>query len=234
MHEPQNSPQNSAEREIPSSGAPQPKPKKLWSSVLAFLNYLAEDVPDETRKDGASAEKPRKKKSAFNAFLDFLEKPVTEPSDPSAHGGLLKKTGNICWEIILHGTVVVFLFALAIFCTVKALDFVHERHVPLYPSDEVRQYLAAEHESLEAVADALPVGKDRGDNIPLDRFGETCAGIVRPVKIYSDEYGVYLMTSKSWYVGENGVFIARDKDRMPDDMSWGLIEGRIFAYAFFK
>ncbi len=42
------------------------------------------------------------------------------------------------------------------------------------------------------------------------------------------------MTSKSWYVGENGIFIARDKDRMPDDMSWGLIEGRVFAYAFFK
>ena len=234
MSENQNSPQNSAEQGNPSSCPPQPKPKKLWGRILASLNYLAEDVPDEPQEDGTSGEKPRKKKSAFNAFLDFLEKPVMEPADPSSRGGLLKKTGNVFWEIILHGTVVVFLFVLAIFGTIKALDFVHERHVPLYPSNEVRQYLAANHESLEAAADALPAGKDRSDSIPLDRFGETCAGIVKPVRIYSDEYGVYLMTCKNWYIGENGVFIARDKDKMPDDMSWGLIEGRVFAYAFFK
>ena len=42
------------------------------------------------------------------------------------------------------------------------------------------------------------------------------------------------MTSKNWYVGENGIFIARDKHNMPDDMSWGLIEGRVYTYAFSK
>ena len=42
------------------------------------------------------------------------------------------------------------------------------------------------------------------------------------------------MTAKSLYTGENGIFIARDKDNMPDDLSWGLIEGRVFTYAFFE
>lgn len=234
MSETQNIPQKSTEQEGASSCASQPKRKTFWGGVLAFLNYLAEDVPDEPKKDGAPENKPEKRKSSFNAFLDSLETPVPEQTEPSPRDGGLKKTGNICWEIILHGTIIVFLFVLAIFCTVKALDFVHERHVPLYPTDEVRQCLVANHESLEAAVDALPAGKDRSDSIPPDRFGETVAEIVKPVRIYSDEYGVYLMTSKSWYVGENGIFIARDKDRMPDDMSWGLIEGRVFAYAFFK
>lgn len=216
--------------ETPSGGM-KPKLKRLWGYIVFFLKYLNEEVP--------AAPGTQKKKSAFNAFLDSLEESGQEPSEAVSGGNrkesgrLLKKTGNICWEIILHGTVVVFLFVLAIFGTIKAMDFVRERHVPLYPSEAARQYLRAEHESLEAVADALPAGKDRNDDIPLDRFGEQCAGIVKPVRIYSDEYGVYLMTSKSWYVGENGVFIARDKGKMPDDMSWALIEGRIFAYAFY-
>lgn len=216
--------------EAPSSGGMKPKLKKLWGYLLAFLMYLDEEVPDA---------KP-KKRSKFNAFLDALEEPDPEPREESSADGrggsgrILKKTGNVCWEIILHGTVIVFLFALAIFGTIKALDFVNERHVPLYPSVEVMEYLRSEHEALEATADALPAGKDRSDNIPPDRFGEQCAGVLKPVRIYSDEYGVYIMTSKSWYVGENGIFIARDKAKMPDDMSWGLIEGRVFAYAFFK
>jgi hypothetical protein len=209
------------------SGGMKPKLKKLWGWILVFLNYLDEEVPDAQPK----------KRSKFNAFLDSLEEPDPEPvpgGGGDGSGKFLKRAGSICWEIILHGTVIVFLFVLAVLGTIRALDFVRERHVPLYPARDVMQYLKAEHESLEAAADALPAGKDRSDDIPVDRFGEQCAGILKPVRIYSDEYGVYLMTSKSWYVGENGIFIARDKEKMPDDVSWGLIEGRVFAYAFFK
>ena len=118
--------------------------------------------------------------------------------------------------------------------TTATLNFVRERQVPFCPSDEVLRYLTAEHESLEAVVDSMPAGKDRGDDIPLDRFGEQCVGTVKPVKIYSDEFGVYLVTSKNRYVGENGIFIARDAERLPEDLSWWLISGRVFAYAFFK
>ena len=236
MSETQNTPRNDAEQEMPSSGAPQPKLKKLLGRLNAFLDYIDEEVPAPQPDPGAPRSMPKKAWAAFNSFLDSLEEPVAEDADADAEKSAapLKKTGRICWEVVFHGTILVFLFVLAIFATIKALDFVNERHVPFYPSREVMRYLTAEHESLEAVADAPPAGKDRRDHIPLDRFGEECAGILKPVRIYSDEYGVYLMTAKSLYTGENGIFIARDKDNMPDDLSWGLIEGRVFTYAFFE
>ena len=225
--------------EIPDRTEP-PKSKigKMWVGFNAWLDSFAAASPETT---DASGSKSKSKWAKFNAFLDSLESADTEPSEeksapekPAERGGLLKKSGAVCWEIVFHGTIIVFLFVLAIFGTSRTLDFVNSRHVPFYPAHEVRQYLASEHEALESVADGLPVGKDRSDSISADRFGEQCAAILKPVRIYSDEYGTYLMTSKSWYSGENGIFIARDKDNMPDDMSWGLIEGRIFAYAFFK
>lgn len=235
-----NTMQKHTEQAEPSSAAPQSKLKKLWGYLNAFFDYIDEETPEAGPESDAPGSKPKNAWASFNAFLDSLEEAAPEPSEPSARaeapdrGNPLKKTGNICWEIILHGTIVVFLFALAIFGTIRAMNFVSERHVPLYPSDEIVQYLESEHESLEAVADGLPAGKDRSDNIPLDLFGEQCAAILKPLRIYSDEYGVYLMTSKSWYVGENGIFIARDPEKMPGDLSWGLIRGRVFSYAFFK
>lgn len=234
MSETQNTQQNNREQGAPSSDAPQPKLKKLLGYLNAFLNYIDEEVPAPQPEPGAPRSKPKKAWAAFNAFLDSLEEPVAADADAEKRATPLKKAGNICWAVVFHGAILVFLFVLAIFATIKALDFVNERHVPFYPSREVMQYLTAEHETLEAAADALPAGKDRRDHIPLDRFGEECAGILKPVRIYSDEYGVYLMTAKSLYTGENGIFIARDKDNMPDDLSWGLIKGRVFTYAFFK
>ena len=53
------------------------------------------------------------------------------------------------------------------------------------------------------------------------------------IRIYSDEYGIYLTTSKGWYNGEHGIFIAKDEEKMPPDINWGLIEGRIYTYAIY-
>ena len=218
---------------------PESRIGKMWVGFNAWLDSFA---AASTEKPDAPRSRLKRNWAKFNAFLDSLEETSSEPpeektdvpGDPADRGGLLKKTGSVCWEIVFHGAIVVFLFVLAVFGTVKALDYVNARHVPFYPSVEARQYLAAEHEALEAVAGRISGGKDRGDDIPADTFGERCAALLKPVRIYSDDYGVYLVTSKSWYSGENGVFIARDRDNMPDDMSWGLIEGRIFAYAFYK
>ena len=239
MSEPRNTTQKNAEQAERSPAAPQSMPKKLWGYLNAFLNYVDEEVPAPQPDPAAPQSTTKKLWGNFNAFLDSLEGADPEPEDGQTlpgdgkkSGGALKKAGGFCWEIVFHGTILVFLFALAIFATIKALDFVNERHVPFYPSAEVMRYLTAEHESLEAVADSLPTGKDRSDRIPPDKFGEQCAGILKPIRIYSDEYGVYLVTAKSLYTGENGIFIAKDKDNMPDDVSWGLIEGRVFTYAF--
>ena len=217
---------------------PKSKIGKIWVGFNAYLDSFT--VPS-SEQDSASGSNPKGAWAKFNAFLDSLDEADSGapeekgvPGGPAEHGGLLKKTGHVCWEIVFHGVIVVFLFVLAIFGTIKTLDFVNAHHVPFYPSDEIRQYLTSAHEALEEVVDGLPTGMGRGDSIPADTFGEQCATLLKPVRIYSDDYGVYLMTSKNWYVGENGIFIARDKENMPDDMSWGLIEGRVFTYAFSK
>ena len=90
-----------------------------------------------------------------------------------------------------------------------------------------------EHEALEAVACGMTTMAGKNDDIPLEQFGEKCVELLHPVKAYSDEYGVYLMTSKDWYSGEHGIFIARDNNNLPPKLSWGLIKGRIYAYTFF-
>ncbi len=235
MSETQNTPQKNAEQAESSPAAPQSTLKKLWGYFNAFLDYVDEEVPEPPQKAEAEAS-PSKLKNAwagFNAFLDSLEAPAPEQPEKTP-GNPRKKAGGFCWEIVFHCAIVVVLFGLAALMAIKVMDFVNERHVSFSPSREVMQYLVAEHESLEAVADSLPAGKDRSDSIPPDRFGEQCAATLKPLRIYSDEYGVYLVTSQSEYVGENGIFIARDAERMPEDLSWWLIRGRVFAYAFFK
>ena len=224
--------QENAEQAENSSAAPQSKLKKLWGYLNAFLNYVDEEVPEPPKTD-APESGLKKAWTSFNAFLDSLDEPDPEPQEEAQGetgcGNPLRKAGVFCGEAVFHGAILVALFALALLVTIKVMDFVDESHVPFYPSREVQLYLAAEHESLEAVADSLPAG-----DIPLDKFDEQCLAVVKPLRIYSDEYGVYLMTSKNGYVGENGIFIARDAENMPDELSWGLIKGRIFTYAFFE
>ena len=236
MSEPQNTTQKKTEQAECSPVAPQSMPKKLWGYLNAFLDYVDEEVPAVPQPEsGRPQSKLKRTWTKFNTFLNSLDEPDASPSEQTFPGAgekrksPLKKAGAFCREAVFHGTILVALFALALLVTIKVMNFVNEKHVPFYPSREVMQYLTAEHESLESVAEALSHGE-----IPLDKFDEQCLSIVKPIRIYGDEYGVYLMTGKSGYIGENGIFIARDAEKMPEELSWGLIKGRVFTYAFFE
>jgi hypothetical protein len=145
----------------------------------------------------------------------------------------LRKAGRVCRMLFFLGMILLIFFLCALFGTIKALDYVDRHRVRLYPSDEVMRFAAAEHETLEATAYPLTTARGRCEDIPLDRFDAKCREALKPLKIYSDEYGVYLMTSKDWYSGEHGIFIARDENNMPPALSWARIEGRVFAYGVF-
>ena len=108
------------------------------------------------------------------------------------------------------------------------MDYVKTHTGTFYPDREIMNYLFAEHGYLEAVADRIS-GKQ--DNIPADLFDARSLEVIKPVRIYSDEYGVYLMTRDSWYGGEHGIFIAKDAENMREDFNWGVIAGRVFTYA---
>ena len=135
--------------------------------------------------------------------------------------------------MFFRGMVFFFLFVLTIWGTIWALDFSENHRIKFYPPDEVVDYLTAEHESLEASAYQITPLTGKTDNIPFEQFNAKCIETVKPIKIYADEYGVYLMTSKGWYNGEHGIFIAKDEENMPPDINWGLIEGRIYTYAIY-
>jgi len=189
---------------------------------------------------------------AVNAFLDSLDETEPEPPPPpekplketvqefierwrdrEKRTAMLKEIGGWCWTVFFRGTIVFFLFALTIWATIRALDFSESHRVEFYPPDEVVEYLTAEHESLEKAALRLAPPDGKNAEIPFDRFDAKLIETVNPVRIYGNEYGVYLMTSKGWYNGEHGIFIAKDEENMPPDLNWGLIEGRIYTYAIY-
>lgn len=202
------------------STVPQSKFKRMLAAVNAFWDSLDEEEPEPP----PPPEKPLKE-----SVQEFIER----CRDREKRVAMLKQFGEWCWTMFFRGTVFFFLFVLTIWATVWALDFSETHRIKFYPPDEVVDYLTAEHESLEtAAAGLMPIaGKD--DNIPLDRFDAKFVETVKPVRIYSDEYGVYFMTSKGWYNGEHGIFIAKDEENMPPDLNWGLIEGRIYTYAIY-
>ena len=217
-------------------------------------SVLGEDVLSVAEPDPeASQSKFRKILAALNAFLDSLneeeepepppppEKPLKESvrefmarcRDREKRIVMLKEFGEWCGMIFFRGTVFLLLFVLTIWGTIWALDFSDNHRIKFFPPDDVMDYLAAEQGNLEAAAYRLTplIGKD--DNIPPERFDPKLIETVKPIRIYSDEYGIYFMTSKDWYNGEHGIFIAKDTENMPPDLNWGLIEGRIFTYAIY-
>ena len=195
--------------------------KKGWAAVGAFLDSLDEE---EEPEPPPPPEKPLKE-----SIQDFIER----WRDREKRKAMLKEFGEWVWTMFFRGTVFFFLFVLTIWATIWALDFSENHRIKFYPPDEVVDYLTAEHESLEAAAYQITPSSNKQDNIPLDRFDVKCIETVKPIKIYADEYGVYLMTSKGWYNGEHGIFIAKDEENMPPDLNWGLIEGRIYTYALY-
>ena len=234
-----------------SSAAPgkaaQSKIGNAWVKFNAFLNYLDEEVPETPPAEDASESKLKKSWTEFNAFLDSLEAaPGTEPAtektytesirdffrrcgDREQRSAMLKKSGRFCWNLCFLALILVFLFFVTMYGTVKTLEFIQTHRVRFYPAKEVMEYLIAEHESLEKTASGIQA-TGKNEVVPADTFDAKCIELLKPVKIYSDEYGVYLMTSKSWYAGEHGIFIARDAEKMPPALSWGVIEGRVFTY----
>lgn len=210
------------------------KLKKAWTTLVAFVNYLDEEVPDAPQ-DEASASKLKRCWMRFNAFLDSLE----QEDEPVPESGLTEGKQSKCkacfsWfqSAAFDIVVIVFLFIATMAVTTWTLSFIEEQRGRFYPDADVVKCLAAEHETLEAAASELAASGKKAD-IPIDSFDRKFVEMLKPVRIYSDEYGVYIVTRSNWYAGEHGVFIANDNNNMPPKLNWGVIEGRVFAYGLF-
>ena len=200
---------------------PQSKFKKMLATLKAFFDSLDEE---EEPEPPPPPEKPLKE-----SIQEFMER----CRDIKKRKAMLKEFGGWCWIMLFRGTVFFFLFVLTIWGTIWALDFSEDHRIKFYPPDEVVEYLTSEHEALEVLACQMTPLTGKDDTIPFERFEPKLIEVVKPLKIYSDEYGIYLMTSKDWYNGEHGIFIAKDEGNMPSDINWGLIEGRIYTYAIY-
>lgn len=250
MSEQQNkTPETKPEPSVRSaSGGLKPKLMTLWHWFNVVLDYIFEEDPNPPKKSDAPESTLKKSLNRFNGFLDFLEESVKEPKQKKTfretlHGiredcrsgagrvRLLKSAGGFCWRVVYLGTILVFLFAAALLGTAKTLEYVAEHRVSFYPAPEVVQYLASEHEYLESVADRL-ASRDYSPMLRNDWDVKTL-DMLKPVNYYRDDYGVYLVTSRDFYAGEHGIFIAFDAEKMPPKLNWGLIKGRVFTYAIF-
>ena len=193
---------------------------RLWKSINEFLDKM-DDVVVEPEP---VPEKPLKE--TVRDFLDCWH-------DPKKRREMLKEFGEKVRIMVFHGIVYLILFVLTVFSTIKALDYSENHRVKFFPPDETVEYLTKEHEALEARARPLTTLIGKLEDIPFDKFDPKTIEMVKPLKIYSDEYALYFMTSKDWYNGEHGIFIVRDEDNMPPTVNWGLIEGKIYTYAFY-
>ena len=208
---------------------PQPEvenaaPKSKFRRALDAINKFLDELDEEEPEPEPEPEKPLKE-----SVRDFIER----CRDPEKRAVMLKEFGEWCWTMFFRGTVFFFLFVLTIWATIWALDFSENHRIKFYPPDDTVTYLTEQHETLEARALELTPLYGKLEDIPLDKFGQKFLETVKPVAIRADEYGVYFMTSKGWYNGEHGIFIARDEENMPPDLNWGLIEGRIYTYAIY-
>ncbi len=200
--------------------APQSKFKRMLAAINAFLDSLDEEEPEPP----PPPEKPLK---------ESIQEFIGRCRDREKRIAMMKEFGEWCWMMFFRGTVFFFLFVLTIWATIWALDFSETHRIKFFPPDEVVDYLTAEHESIETAAYRMTPLVGKNDNIPFYRFDAKLIETVKPIRIYSNEYGIYLMTSKGWYNGEHGIFIAKDEENMPPDLNWGLIEGRIYTYAIY-
>ena len=130
-----------------------------------------------------------------------------------------------------------FLFAAALLGTAKTMEYVAEHRVSFYPPPGVEQLIVSHREALEDAADRIAAswGGSWRPSAPKGFFDVELLETFEPimVDIYTDEYGVYLVTSRDRYSGEHGIFIPYDAEKMPPRVSWGLIGGRVFTYAIF-
>jgi hypothetical protein len=256
-------PDGNAAADPAASGGLKPKLMLLWHWFNVFVDYIVEEDPNPPKKSGpppleradvALRESALKKcLNRTNAFLDFLEEGVKEPRRRKTFGEtlrgiredcrsgagrvrLLKSAGGFCWTVFYLGTILVFLFAAALLGTAKTLEYVAAHRVSFYPAPEVVHQIVLHREALEDVADRIAA--KQGGTMPIapkSFFDVELLDMLKPIAVdlYTDEYGVYLVTSRDRYAGEHGIFIAFDAEKMPPLLNWGLIEGRIFTYALF-
>ena len=203
-----------------SASEPQSKFKKMLVALSAFPDSLDEEDPEPS----PPPEKPLKE-----SLRDFIE----HCRDREKRIAMLKEVRAWCWRMTIRCTVILILLALTIWGTIRALDFSENHRIKFYPPDEVVAYLSAEREAVEKAAYEMTPLAGKDDSISFGHFDPKLIETVKPVKIYSDEYGIYFMTSKGWYNGEHGIFVAKDAENMPPDINWGLIEGRIYTYAIY-
>lgn len=246
-----------------ASGGLKPVLMLLWHWFNVFVDYIVEEDPNPPKKpcppplehaDVARSESTLKKCwNRINALLDFLEEDVKEPRRRKTVGEtlrgiredfrsgagrvrLLKSVGGVCWTILYLGTILVFLFAAALLGTAKTMEYIAEHRVSFYPAPEVMQQIVSHREALEDVADRIAA--KQGGTMPIapkSFFDVELLDMLKPIAVdlYTDEYGVYLVTSRDSYAGEHGIFIAYDAEKMPPELNWGLIKGRVFTYAIF-
>ena len=245
----QTQPCGGAENGSAASGGLKGPLKTLWRWFNVVVDYIDEEEPEPPKQTGAPESKLKKCLGRINAFLDFLEEGVREPKQKKTFGEtlrgiredcgsgsgrvrLLKSFGGFCWTSFYLGTILVFLFAAALLGTARIMDYVAENRGQFYPAPDVMEYLNTKHEYLEAVADRQ-ASRDYSP-MALNDFDVTTLDKLKPINCYRDDYGVYLVTSRDWYAGERGIFIAYDAEKMPPNLNWGLIKGRVFTYADFE
>ena len=215
--------ENAAETQ-PQTEVENAAPKSKFRRALDAINKFLDELDEEEPEPEPEPEKP---------FMETVRELIERWRDPEKRVVMLKEFGEWCWTMFFRGTVFFFLFVLTIWATIWALDFSENHRIKFYPPDDTVTYLTEQHEALEAQALELTPLYGKLEDIPLDKFGQQFLETVKPIAIRADEYGVYFMTSKGWYNGEHGIFIARDEENMPPDINWGLIEGRIYTYAIY-
>jgi len=213
----------SEETTQPSTDDSAPNPR--WKRILAAINTFLEPLDEKEEPEPP----PPPEKPIREIVRDF----ISRCRDREKRIAMMKEFGEWSWKMFFRGTVVFFLLILTLLATIWATDFSKNHQIKFFPPDEIVDYLTAEHDTLEAAADQITSVNGKKADIPFESFDAQCIETVKPIKIYSDEYGVYLMTSKGWYNGEHGIFIAKDTENMPPDINWGLIEGRIYTYAIY-
>jgi len=237
-------------QDIPSERTEPGNALKNGASPARMADDKTEDVRTETKKSSVPKSKIGRMSDAIKAFLKREDGDVPEPPretplmetvrdfvgrcrDREKRAGMLKEIRACGPTMLFHGAVYLILFALTVWAAAWALNYNEKHRIDFFPPDEVTDYLSSEHEALEAVALKLTPSSGRNDSIPSESFDAKCIEIVKPLMIYGDEYGIYLVTGKDRYNGEHGIFFAKDTDNMPPDLNWGLIEGRIYTYAIY-
>ena len=167
------------------ASVPQSKFRKMLAAVNAFPDSMDEEEPEFP---SPPPEKPLKE-----SVREFVE----HCRDRKNSIAMMKEFGEWSWTMFFRDTVFFFLFVLTIRGTIWALDFSENHRIRFYSSDEVVDYISTGHESLGKTSDQLTLQSGK-NNIPFDLFDAKLIKTVRPIRIYSDEYGGYFMTNKGW------------------------------------